>query len=1048
MWSYQYKHGDRPLEGYTIQSAAGRGGFGEVYYAVSDAGREVALKAVTGYEQIEIRGIGQCMNLKSPHLVSIFDVKYNAQGKPFVIMEFVSGPSLRQLIDESPSGLGEQKAAFFLREIGKGLTFLHECGIVHRDLKPGNIFYENGYVKIGDYGLSKAIATSPHSGQTVTVGTVHYMAPEVGAGKYDRGIDIYALGAVLYEMLTGVPPFVGASPSEVLLKHLSVQPDCTGISEPFATVIKRAMAKDPTQRFQSVQEMVEAVFGAEHVQQSMSVFSPEELSMVAGRAAKQVVGSTEAIKPPPLPQQPAGTAVKDLPRDPWERAAARLDRAGERMAEGFERIGERLSQRLGGPAKPSSNDPSRDFTVPVEDVLPRHARGKLVLLTILIVSAASAILSPRRGPSQDPFQFGVTVAGSIGLALFCFYKLRPRMLAPEFSGRGARRLLTSGITALGAIIVPMMIVGSNSNKPEVLLAMIAPLFIFDLERITRPDRPDRVNLGPVIAAGAIAFGLSIPLDGPEVYLIAAAAGTMLALQLGAPWQSRTVAQMTPHAAAAPAGAAPRTVNALPTTPQSIIQNASAAEAATRNMSGASGIEQVWWAPVPSAVRYIWAGVSILLVSLCIAFFVAAGNGRPREFVPFCCIGCGTAALALLSLFRTFTHRYYGIWNYLIRPVLLWATLTATIATSIAAGNLPLRNEDLAIAVFFIIFPALLFVVLLFIPGKRMWKAPLAAPAIAPQGSAPATAPTPQRDPASAISPFKRMWALVLSLVGFAGVCGLQRFYVGKIGTGILWLFTGGFFGIGQLVDVILITSGSFTDKQGRRLVDWDSESETAFAQAPAPANGPQYPPALRDLPSPRQRGNLGRHGVGLLSALAGLMIFLGTLLGLATAVNIPNAINAGVFGMDVKRDILRDVFNGYDGWPGLVTRMATLTLGMIFLIATIAMIFARRRGGWTHQLRGFLGIAALLVCIQVVSQMFRFFDWSPIAAFVSTDQIPAAIDYSLKQLGQGHGIIAPLWLIAAVAMFAWPARKPSSPALVESKAADVPSAGGQGEVKV
>ncbi len=112
MWTFQYKHGDRPLDGYTIQRAAGRGGFGEVYYAVSDSGREVALKVVTGYEQIEVRGISQCMNLKSPHLVSIFDVKYNDMGKPFVIMEFVEGPNLRQLLDDAPAGLGTQKAAF------------------------------------------------------------------------------------------------------------------------------------------------------------------------------------------------------------------------------------------------------------------------------------------------------------------------------------------------------------------------------------------------------------------------------------------------------------------------------------------------------------------------------------------------------------------------------------------------------------------------------------------------------------------------------------------------------------------------------------------------------------------------------------------------------------------------------------------------------------------------------------------------------------------------------------------------------------------------
>jgi serine/threonine protein kinase len=287
---YRYRHGDRPLDGYTIQRAAGRGGFGEVYYALSDGGREVALKVVHAYEQVELRGIGQCMNLKSPHLVSVFDVRTGTDGQPVVVMEFVAGPSLRELLDESPAGFGTQKAAFFLREIGKGLTYLHDCGIVHRDLKPANIFYENGYVKIGDYGLSKAISASHRSDQTVTVGTLHYMAPEVGAGRYDRGIDIYALGALLYEMLTGQPPFFGISPAEVLMKHLSAQVNVDGIEEPFATVIRKALAKDPAERYQSVQEMVEAVFGAEHVRQSVSCFAPATLTMVAGRVARQAPG--------------------------------------------------------------------------------------------------------------------------------------------------------------------------------------------------------------------------------------------------------------------------------------------------------------------------------------------------------------------------------------------------------------------------------------------------------------------------------------------------------------------------------------------------------------------------------------------------------------------------------------------------------------------------------------------------------------------------------------------------------------------------------------
>jgi serine/threonine protein kinase len=169
-------------------------------------------------------------------------------------MEFVAGPSLRQLLDESPGGLGAQKTAFFLREIGKGLTFLHDCGIVHRDLKPGNIFYENGYVKIGDYGLSKAMEPTQHSGQTITVGTVHYMAPRSAAGGYDKSIDIYAMGAVLYEMLTGQPPFLGASAGEILMKHVSAESDLGRSRSPSGPSSARRWRRTPPSDTSPVQE--------------------------------------------------------------------------------------------------------------------------------------------------------------------------------------------------------------------------------------------------------------------------------------------------------------------------------------------------------------------------------------------------------------------------------------------------------------------------------------------------------------------------------------------------------------------------------------------------------------------------------------------------------------------------------------------------------------------------------------------------------------------------------------------------------------------------
>lgn len=279
------------------------------------------------------------MNLKSPHLVTIFDVRKNQDGVPFVIMEYVSGPSLRAIIDDAPGGLGTQKAAFFLREIAKGLTYLHDCGIVHRDLKPGNVFFENGYVKIGDYGLSKAMSASQHSGQTVTVGTVHYMAPEIGVGRYDRSIDIYALGAVLYEMLTGQPPYLGASPGEILMKHMSATPDVSGIEEPFATVIRKAMAKDPAERYQTVQEMVEAIFGAEHVRNSVSVFRPDSLTLVAGKAAQHVGGGGGGVALGSSGPSAFAPRQTPPPSDIWTAASELLGRAGNR----FGHLGNRMT---------------------------------------------------------------------------------------------------------------------------------------------------------------------------------------------------------------------------------------------------------------------------------------------------------------------------------------------------------------------------------------------------------------------------------------------------------------------------------------------------------------------------------------------------------------------------------------------------------------------------------------------------------------------------------------------------------------------------------
>jgi hypothetical protein len=248
----------RPLEGYTIKRAIYRGGFGEVYYALTDAGREVALKLLQNNTEVELRGVHQCLNLSHPNLVTIFDVRQDGDGDHWIIMEYIAGDTLDVAIRKYPEGMPMQVVRHWLPGLAAGVGFLHDRGIVHRDLKPGNIFSENGVVKIGDVGLSKFITPSRRSAQTQSVGTVYYMAPEVAKGKYGKEVDIYALGIILYEMLTGRVPFEGESTGEILMKHLSEPPDLSVLPPRVRPVIGKALEKDPARRHRSVADFAEA----------------------------------------------------------------------------------------------------------------------------------------------------------------------------------------------------------------------------------------------------------------------------------------------------------------------------------------------------------------------------------------------------------------------------------------------------------------------------------------------------------------------------------------------------------------------------------------------------------------------------------------------------------------------------------------------------------------------------------------------------------------------------------------------------------------------
>ncbi len=286
---FVYAGGDRPLAGYTIKRGIGHGGFGEIYFATSDAGKEVALKLIRRNLDVEVRGTSQCLNLKHPNLLAVYDIRQDRQGDTWVVMEYAAQRSLEEVLAQRPTGLGPEEAMVWFRGIGAAVAYLHDHGIVHRDLKPGNIFRDEGIVKVGDYGLAKFISQTRRTGHTESVGTVHYMAPEVAQGRYGKELDIYALGVMLYELLTGHLPFEGESVAEVLMKHLTAKPDLSPLPEPYRWVVGRALEKDPDDRFRSVEEMMAALNSRELTAPGVTDMDPAS-GMRSGRRCLPAIG--------------------------------------------------------------------------------------------------------------------------------------------------------------------------------------------------------------------------------------------------------------------------------------------------------------------------------------------------------------------------------------------------------------------------------------------------------------------------------------------------------------------------------------------------------------------------------------------------------------------------------------------------------------------------------------------------------------------------------------------------------------------------------------
>ena len=319
----------KPLDGYTIKRAIHRGGFGEVYYALSDAGKEVALKLLQQHLEIELRGVSQCLNLKHPNLVTIFDIRTDDDGDHWIIMEFIAGKTLAAIIQDQDAPFPLDDVQDWLSGIVAGLSYLHDRGIVHRDLKPGNIFRDNGLVKIGDVGLSKFISESRRSAQTQSVGTVYYMAPEVAHGRYGREVDVYSLGVILYELLAGRVPFDGESTGEILMKHLTEKPDLSPLPNRLQPVLARALEKDPLRRTSTADQLLDDFSKAVRGVEIPVEFPPD--SFTAGADAVSSTVNTLAEQPFGGSSATSRKAVHQAARE--ARKAAKRERRAARHTE-------------------------------------------------------------------------------------------------------------------------------------------------------------------------------------------------------------------------------------------------------------------------------------------------------------------------------------------------------------------------------------------------------------------------------------------------------------------------------------------------------------------------------------------------------------------------------------------------------------------------------------------------------------------------------------------------------------------------------------------
>jgi serine/threonine-protein kinase len=264
-------HTPGQLGRFRILRELGRGAMGVVYEAQDPAlDRTVALKAVllsgdpserSTYEARFMQEARAAGRLAHPAVITIYEVGREGD-TAWIAMERLHGVDLRQQLSQ---GRPPVRAALTLAmQVAEGLAYAHQAGVVHRDIKPANIMLmRGGRAKIMDFGIARLQASDIKTQTGVVLGTQRYMSPEQLAGRpLDHRSDIFSLGAVLYEMLTGQPPFTGADVSQLMhnianAPHLAPTRVVSGLPAVLDLVMARALEKEPAQRYQGAQELAD-----------------------------------------------------------------------------------------------------------------------------------------------------------------------------------------------------------------------------------------------------------------------------------------------------------------------------------------------------------------------------------------------------------------------------------------------------------------------------------------------------------------------------------------------------------------------------------------------------------------------------------------------------------------------------------------------------------------------------------------------------------------------------------------------------------------------